>query len=51
LSESGHDTQVSWLTRKALSHKANIIAAKSYNTQSGYRFDILENGRAVLAVA
>jgi argonaute-like protein implicated in RNA metabolism and viral defense len=31
---------VSWLTGKALSHKANIVAAKSYNTQSDYRFDI-----------
>ncbi|MGD0965262.1 MAG: TraM recognition domain-containing protein [Candidatus Acidiferrales bacterium] len=40
LSESGHDTKVSWLTGKALSHKANIVAAKSYNTQSDYRFDI-----------
>ena len=25
LSESGHDTKVSWLTGKALSHKANIV--------------------------
>lgn len=40
LSESGHDTKISWLTGKALSHKANIIASKSYNTQSDYRFDI-----------
>jgi hypothetical protein len=40
LSESGDDTKVSWLTGKALSHKANIIASKSYNTQSDYRFDI-----------
>jgi hypothetical protein len=40
LSESGHDTTVSWLTGKALSHKANIIASKSYSTQSDYRFDI-----------
>ena len=39
-SESGHDTKVSWLTGKALSHKANIVASKSYNTQSDYRFDI-----------
>jgi hypothetical protein len=39
LSESGHDTKVSWLTGKALSHKANIIASKSYNTQSDHRFD------------
>jgi TraM recognition site of TraD and TraG len=40
LSESGHDTKVSWLTGKALSHKANLIASKSYNTQSDYRFDM-----------
>ena len=40
LSESGHDTKVSWLTGKALSHKANIIAAKSYNTHSDFRFDM-----------
>jgi hypothetical protein len=40
LSESGHDTKVSWLTGKALSHKANIIASKSYNTQSDFRFDM-----------
>jgi hypothetical protein len=40
LSESGHDTKVSWLTGKALSHKANLIASKSYNTQTDYRFDM-----------
>jgi hypothetical protein len=40
LSESGHDTKVSWLTGKALSHKANIIASKSYHTQNDYRFDM-----------
>ena len=39
LSESGHDTKVSWLTGTALSHKANIVASKSYHTQSNYRFD------------
>src|SRR5260370_1005786 len=38
LSESGHDTKVSWLTGKALSHKANIVASKSYNTHSDYHF-------------
>ena len=53
LSESGHDTKVSWLTGKALSHKANIIASKSYNTQSDYRFDIktfmeLRNAQSVI---
>jgi hypothetical protein len=40
LSESGHDTKVSWLTGKALSHKANIIASKTYNTQNAFRFDM-----------
>jgi hypothetical protein len=40
LSESGHDTKVSWLTGKALSHKANITASKSYSTQNDYRFDM-----------
>src|SRR5438477_6579540 len=53
LSESGHDTKVSWLTGKALSQKANIIAAKSYNTQSDYRFDMktfmeLRNAQSVV---
>ena len=40
LSESGHDTKVSWLTGKALSHKANLVASKSYNTQTHYRFEM-----------
>lgn len=40
LSESGHDARVSLLTGKALSHKANITASKSYNTQSDFRFDM-----------
>ncbi len=53
LSESGHDTKVSWLTGKALSHKANIIASKSYNTHSDYRFDMktfmeLRNAQSVV---
>src|SRR5580658_1956035 len=53
LSESGQDTKVSWLTGKALSHKANLIASKSYNTQSDYRFDIktfmeLRNAQSVI---
>jgi hypothetical protein len=52
LSESGQDTKVSWLTGKALSHKANLIASKSYNTQTDYRFDMktfteLRNAQAV----
>ena len=53
LSESGHDTKISWLTGKALSHRANIITSKSYSTQSDYRFDIktfmeLRNAQAVV---
>jgi hypothetical protein len=49
----GHDTKVSWLTGKALSHKANIVASKSYNTQGDYRFDMktfmeLRNARSVV---
>src|SRR4030095_3456112 len=39
LPESGHDARVSLLTGKALSHKANITASKSYNTHSDFRFD------------
>lgn len=40
LSESGHDARVSMLTGKALSHKANITASKSYNTHTDFRFDM-----------
>jgi hypothetical protein len=40
LSESGHDANVSLLTGKAVSHRANITAAKSYHTQTDYRFDM-----------
>jgi hypothetical protein len=40
LSESGHDARVSLLTGNALSHRANITASKSYNTQSDFRFDM-----------
>ena len=53
LSESGHDTKVSWLTGKALSHKANLVASKSYNTHTDYRFDMktfteLRNAQSVI---
>ena len=52
LSESGHDARVSLLTGKAVSHRANITASKSYNTQSDYRFDMktfmeLRNAQAI----
>src|ERR1700674_2836172 len=40
LSESGHDARVSLLSGKALSHKSNITASKSYNTQVDFRFDM-----------
>jgi hypothetical protein len=39
-SESGHDAKVSFLTGKALSHKANITASKSYSPHHDLRFDI-----------
>jgi hypothetical protein len=52
LSESGHDAQVSLLTGKALAHRANITASKSYSPHTDYRFDIktfmeLHNAEAV----
>jgi hypothetical protein len=52
LSESGHDARVSLLTGKALSHRANITASKTYSTQTDYRFDMktfmeLRNAQAV----
>ena len=40
LSESGHDARVSLLTEKALSHRANVTASKSYSPHTDYRFDI-----------
>jgi len=53
LSESGHDARVSLLTGNTLSHKANITASKSYNTQTDYRFDMktfteLRNAQSVV---
>ena len=39
LSESGHDANVSFLTGKALSPKANITASKSYSPHHDLRFD------------
>jgi hypothetical protein len=51
-SESGHNARVSLVTGKALSHRANITASKSYNTQNDYRFDMktfteLRNAQAI----
>jgi hypothetical protein len=40
LSESGHDAKVSLLTGKAMSHKANITASKSYSPHHDLRFDM-----------
>ena len=40
LSESGHDAQVSLLTGKAMSHRANITASKSYSPHHDLRFDV-----------
>jgi len=53
LSESGHDAQISLLSGKAISHRANITASKSYYPQSDYRFDMktfteLKNAQAVV---
>jgi hypothetical protein len=52
LSESGHNARVSLLTGKALSHRSNISASKSYSTQNEFRFDMktfmeLRNGQSV----
>jgi TraM recognition site of TraD and TraG len=53
LSESGHDASISLLTGKAISHRANITASKSYYPHSDYRFDMktfteLKNAQSVV---
>jgi TraM recognition site of TraD and TraG len=53
LSESGHDSSISLLTGKAISHKANITASKNYFPHSDFRFDTktfteLKNAQAVV---
>jgi hypothetical protein len=53
LSESGHDSTVSLLSGKAISHKSNITASKSYYTQRDFRFDTktftqLKNAQAIV---
>ena len=53
LSESGHDANVSFLTGRALSHKANITASKSYSPRLDFRFDMktfteLKNSQAIV---
>jgi hypothetical protein len=40
LSETGHDTNISFLTGKAQSNKANLTQSKTYYQQSDYRFDM-----------
>ena len=39
ISESGHDSKVSYLTGKALADKAHISTSKTYSQQRDYRFD------------
>ena len=53
LSESGHDATISLLSGKAISHRANITASKSYYPQSDFRFDVktfteLKNAQSVV---
>ncbi|MGA8556533.1 MAG: TraM recognition domain-containing protein [Candidatus Acidiferrales bacterium] len=40
ISESGHDSRVSYLTGKPLADKAHISTSKTYSQQRDYRFDI-----------
>jgi hypothetical protein len=40
LSETGHDTHVSFLTGNAQSNRANLTTSKTYYQQSDYRFDM-----------
>jgi hypothetical protein len=40
ISESGHDSKVSYLTGKPLADKAHISTSKTYSQQRDYRFDI-----------
>jgi hypothetical protein len=53
LSEGGHDARVSLLTGNTLSHRANITASKSCDTQTDFRFDMktfteLRNAQSVV---
>jgi hypothetical protein len=52
-SESGHDAHISLLTGKAVSHRANLTASKSYSPHTDYRFDMktfteLKNAQAIV---
>ncbi len=40
ISESGHDSKVSYLTGKPLADKAHISTSKTYSQQRDYRFDM-----------
>jgi type IV secretory pathway VirB2 component (pilin) len=53
LSESGHDAHISLLTGKAVSHRANLTASKTYSPYTDYRFDMknfteLKNAQAIV---
>ena len=53
VSESGHDANISLLTGKAISHRANLTASKSYYPQKDYRFDMktfteLKNAQSIV---
>ena len=52
ISESGHDSRVSFLTGKPLADKAHISTSKTYSQQRDYRFDMktfteLKNAQSV----
>jgi hypothetical protein len=52
-SESGHDAHISLLTGKAISHRANLTASKTYSPRSDDRFDMktfteLKNAQAIV---
>lgn len=53
ISESGHDSRVSYLTGKPLADKAHISTSKTYSQQRDYRFDMktfteLKNAQSVI---
>jgi hypothetical protein len=53
LSESGHNAGISLLSGKAISHRANLTASKSYSPHSEFRFDMktfteLKNAQSVV---
>jgi hypothetical protein len=53
ISESGHDSRVSYLSGRPLADKAHISTSKTYTQQRDYRFDIrtfmeLRNSQSVI---